>query len=67
MPGSIQQKIKPQSETVSIQIVIIGYVQGVGFRPFVFRLAEELHIKGYVSNNTGQVTIAAEANKETLK
>ena len=67
MLSLIQQKKNTQTEIVSIQIVIVGFVQGVGFRPFVFRLAEELHIKGYVSNNVGQVTIAAEANKETLK
>ncbi|MFK5912735.1 MAG: carbamoyltransferase HypF [Woeseiaceae bacterium] len=49
-----------------MHIVISGFVQGVGFRPFVYRLANELQIKGCVSNNTGQVTIVAEGNREVL-
>jgi len=35
------------------RIVICGAVQGVGFRPFVYRLATELELKGWASN-TGQ-------------
>ena len=50
-----------------MHIVVSGYVQGVGFRPFVYRLANELGIKGYVSNNTGQVTIVAEADRQALE
>ena len=32
------------------QIVVKGIVQGVGFRPFVYNLAETLGLKGYVTN-----------------
>ena len=62
MANSIQKETK----TVCLEIIISGFVQGVGFRPFVFRLANQLQIKGCVSNNTGQVTITAEGDKETL-
>ena len=37
-----------------------GAVQGVGFRPFVYRLAHELGLAGYVTNDPGGVTIEVE-------
>ncbi|AET66589.1 (NiFe) hydrogenase maturation protein HypF [Desulfosporosinus orientis DSM 765] len=37
-----------------------GIVQGVGFRPFVFKLAEKLGIYGWVNNSSHGVTIHAE-------
>ncbi|MBC2722312.1 carbamoyltransferase HypF [Desulfosporosinus sp.] len=43
-----------------------GIVQGVGFRPFVFKLAEELGIKGWVNNSSNGVTIHAEGNNLDL-
>lgn len=67
MVSSTQQKSNHQCDIVCFHIVITGFVQGVGFRPFVYHLANELHIKGVVANNTGQVTIAAEANREKLE
>lgn len=42
--------------TISIQ----GIVQGVGFRPFVYNLATELKITGFVSNTSEGVIITAE-------
>ncbi len=42
--------------TISIQ----GIVQGVGFRPFVYNLASELNITGFVSNTSEGVVITAE-------
>jgi hydrogenase maturation protein HypF len=42
--------------TISIQ----GIVQGVGFRPFVYNLASELKITGFVSNTSEGVIITAE-------
>ncbi len=37
-----------------------GIVQGVGFRPFVYNLAGELCIKGYIKNTSAGVVIEAE-------
>lgn len=47
-------------------ITIFGVVQGVGYRPFVARLAEELGVRGVVMNNGGIVEITAEASKEAM-
>ena len=41
-------------------IKIKGIVQGVGFRPFVYRLADELKLKGFVRNTTSGVEIEIE-------
>jgi hydrogenase maturation protein HypF len=43
--------------TSSFEIYIKGLVQGVGFRPFVFRLAEENGLKGWVENRTDGVLV----------
>ncbi len=47
-------------------IRINGIVQGVGFRPFIYRLALENDVKGYVLNDTEGVTIEAEAEEKDL-
>src|SRR5579872_5744463 len=44
-----------------------GVVQGVGFRPFVFRLASELGLKGFVSNGNGGVTVEVEGESNALE
>ena len=43
-----------------------GAVQGVGFRPFVYRLASELGVTGWVSNTGQGVFIEAESDRATL-
>lgn len=48
-------------------IKIIGLVQGVGFRPFVFRLAQKHLIAGWVENNNEGVTIKAEGFHENIQ
>lgn len=46
---------------------ISGVVQGVGFRPFVFRIAKKLGLKGYVRNlGDAGVDIEIEGNKEKI-
>ena len=39
--------------------LLSGVVQGVGFRPFVYRLAQRYSLSGWVKNRTGQVEIVA--------
>ena len=43
-----------------------GIVQGVGFRPFVFRLAQRCHLSGWVRNDSEGVKIQAEGAAESV-
>ncbi len=43
-----------------MKIAVRGAVQGVGFRPFVYRLATELNLKGWVINSAQGVFIEIE-------
>jgi hydrogenase maturation protein HypF len=45
------------------KITIRGIVQGVGFRPFVYRLARQLELRGFVRNTTRGVEIEIEGKK----
>lgn len=49
-----------------LRIVVRGAVQGVGFRPFVYRIAHELGVAGWVSNTGQGVIIEVEAQPDTL-
>ena len=49
-----------------LSLTIHGAVQGVGFRPFVYRLATELELKGWVNNNAQGVAIEVEGNASKL-
>ena len=42
---------------IARRLVMTGRVQGVGFRPFVFRLAHEHLLDGYVRNLRGDVEV----------
>ncbi len=47
-------------------ITIRGLVQGVGFRPFVYQLARQLELSGFVQNQTDGVRIEVEGESDTL-
>ncbi len=48
------------------RFLIQGVVQGVGFRPFIYRLALEYGLCGWVNNSAQGVTIEAEATPKQL-
>ena len=47
-------------------IAIKGIVQGVGFRPFVYKLALENNLKGNVYNSQDGVYINIEGKKKNI-
>ncbi len=47
-------------------ITVSGIVQGVGFRPFVYSLASQLQLVGFVQNRSGEVQIEAEGSATAL-
>lgn len=49
------------------KISITGRVQGVGFRPAVYRIATELKLSGFVYNDTSGVTIELQGQAEKIK
>ena len=48
------------------RINVSGIVQGVGFRPFVYRLAHDYGITGFVRNVGGTVQIEAQSEPENI-
>jgi hydrogenase maturation protein HypF len=47
-----------------LRLSVEGVVQGVGFRPFVYRTAGRLGLAGFVRNTSGGVEIEAEGYRE---
>jgi hydrogenase maturation protein HypF len=53
-------------EVVRRRLRVTGTVQGVGFRPFVYRLASDLGLAGWVGNDSLGVVLEAEGPEEAL-
>lgn len=51
---------------VRARLQISGIVQGVGFRPFVFRLARQYQLSGWVFNHAAGVTAEAEGERQDV-
>jgi hydrogenase maturation protein HypF len=57
----------PNSQRTRLKLTVRGAVQGVGFRPFVFRLATELGLAGWVNNSPQGVFIEVEGPRAELE
>ena len=49
-----------------LKLDIQGTVQGIGFRPFIYNLAHEKNLHGYVANTGSGVDIEVEGETEQL-
>lgn len=57
---------RPQN-SARLRIRVAGAVQGVGFRPFVYRLAAALGLGGFVANDPQGVVIEAQGPPDALE
>jgi len=62
----MQKPDRTPSPCEARRLTITGQVQGVGFRPFVYRIAHQHNINGWVQNRRGEVLIFAEASNQQL-
>ena len=58
--------VAAQSATQRLRITLRGAVQGVGFRPFVYRLATEMSLTGWVLNSSAGLVVEVEGPTEQL-
>ncbi len=56
----------PVARRTAARIAVLGAVQGTGFRPYVFRLAEALRLGGSVRNTPFGVLIVVEGEEEQV-
>lgn len=67
---TVRKQVSASSQTASVQrlkVTVRGAVQGVGFRPFIYRLATELGLCGWVLNSSAGVFIEVEGAPERLR
>jgi len=58
--------VAEKSATQRLRITLRGAVQGVGFRPFVYRLATELALSGWVLNSAAGLVVEVEGSSLQL-
>ncbi len=69
--AKLARKSRPKSERHEVlrreAVAVRGVVQGVGFRPFAYRLATEEGLAGFIGNDTGGVTLEIEGPAEKVE
>jgi len=64
--GRPASRALPESRSAR-RFVLTGHVQGVGFRPFVYRLAQQHGLAGSVRNRLGEVEIRVSGTTQALR
>ncbi|HEY1210739.1 MAG TPA: carbamoyltransferase HypF [Terracidiphilus sp.] len=67
MAEETHPKREPREVLKRRSVAVRGVVQGVGFRPFVYRLALEEGLAGFVGNDTDGVTIEIEGPEKRVE
>ncbi|MBK7214302.1 MAG: carbamoyltransferase HypF [Bacteroidales bacterium] len=52
---------------VTVQLIVQGLVQGVGFRPFIYRLAQQHSLNGWVQNTNENVRIKLTSEPDKIQ
>lgn len=58
---------RAEGEKVSYEVKIKGIVQGVGFRPFLYRLARQYNLSGWVRNGSDGVLLVVEGDNAPVE
>ena len=62
-----EQNAESWGASIRRRFQITGVVQGVGFRPFIYRLATECRLAGYVLNDTSGVLIEVQGQSPLVE
>lgn len=62
----IEPPLNDSSDVVRVRLTVRGRVQGVGFRPYVFRLAQAHGLAGHVFNASDSVRIEVEGARKAI-
>jgi len=62
-----QERSSNETQLARRGLLVRGVVQGVGFRPFVYRLAMEELLAGFIGNDTDGVTIEIEGPEQRVE
>ncbi len=68
----MKRRTQPNAQTqldgvARCRLTVRGQVQGVGFRPYVYRLAREMRLTGHVSNNAAGAMIEVQGPRGDLE
>ncbi|MDJ0753901.1 MAG: carbamoyltransferase HypF [Ardenticatenaceae bacterium] len=62
-----RELVADSNSIIRHRLIVKGVVQGVGFRPFVFGLAQRYQLHGFVGNNSAGVFIEAEGKPAAVE